>query len=40
MNQLKNASSPYLQQHANNPVHWQEWGNDALEKAKSENKPL
>ncbi|MDP3353179.1 MAG: thioredoxin domain-containing protein [Flavobacteriaceae bacterium] len=40
MNQLINASSPYLQQHAHNPVHWHEWGIEALEKAKTENKPL
>ena len=40
MNKLKYSSSPYLQQHANNPVHWQEWGEEALNKAKAENKPL
>jgi len=37
-NSLINASSPYLLQHAYNPVHWYEWGPDALEKAKAENK--
>ncbi|MBK0384225.1 thioredoxin domain-containing protein [Pedobacter sp. SD-b] len=37
-NQLKNSSSPYLLQHANNPVNWFPWGKEALEKAKKENK--
>ena len=37
-NNLINASSPYLLQHAYNPVHWYEWGAEALEKAKAENK--
>ena len=40
MNKLKYSSSPYLQQHAHNPVHWQEWGPDALDMAKKLNKPL
>ncbi len=40
MNKLKYSSSPYLQQHANNPVHWQEWGEEALQMAKDEDKPL
>ena len=40
INNLAKASSPYLQQHAHNPVQWYEWGTTALEKAKSENKPL
>lgn len=39
-NRLKSASSPYLQQHAKNPVNWYEWGPEALEKAKKEDKPL
>ncbi len=39
-NKLSAASSPYLQQHAHNPVHWQEWDPALLEKAKSLNKPL
>ncbi|GGI24731.1 thioredoxin domain-containing protein [Pedobacter mendelii] len=39
-NSLINASSPYLLQHAYNPVHWYEWGTEALQKAKSENKLL
>lgn len=37
-NQLKNSSSPYLLQHANNPVNWYPWGKEALDKAKAENK--
>ena len=39
-NQLKNESSPYLQQHANNPVDWYPWKKEALEKAKKERKPI
>jgi uncharacterized protein len=39
-NRLANASSPYLKEHADNPVDWYEWGAEALEKAKKENKPL
>jgi uncharacterized protein YyaL (SSP411 family) len=37
-NSLINASSPYLLQHAYNPVEWYEWGAEALQKAKLENK--
>lgn len=37
-NQLKNSTSPYLLQHANNPVNWFPWGKEALEKAKKESK--
>jgi uncharacterized protein len=39
-NKLANESSPYLLQHANNPVDWYPWGSEALDKAKSENKLL
>jgi len=39
-NHLANESSPYLLQHANNPVDWYPWGPEALEKAKKENKML
>lgn len=39
-NRLIHESSPYLLQHANNPVHWFPWGSEALDKAKSENKLL
>jgi uncharacterized protein YyaL (SSP411 family) len=38
MNQLSKSTSPYLLQHANNPVNWFPWGPEALEKAKIENK--
>ncbi len=40
MNQLHNSSSLYLRQHANNPVNWYSWGDEAFERAKSENKPI
>ncbi len=39
-NRLINSSSPYLRQHAHNPVDWYPWGKEALEKAKKENKPI
>lgn len=39
-NRLKNSSSPYLLQHANNPVNWFPWGKEALAKARAENKPV
>ncbi len=38
MNHLANSTSPYLLQHANNPVNWYPWGIEALQKAKDENK--
>jgi uncharacterized protein YyaL (SSP411 family) len=38
MNRLANSTSPYLLQHANNPVNWYPWGPEALQKAKNENK--
>ena len=38
MNHLANSTSPYLLQHANNPVNWYPWGAEALKKAKDENK--
>ncbi|HEY0668915.1 MAG TPA: thioredoxin domain-containing protein [Sphingobacteriaceae bacterium] len=37
-NKLINESSPYLLQHAHNPVEWYPWGNEALSKAREENK--
>ena len=40
MNQLKNAHSPYLLQHAENPVHWKFWNNENLKLAQKENKLL
>lgn len=39
-NRLVNEASHYLLQHAHNPVGWYPWGNEALEKAKSEDKPI
>lgn len=39
-NRLINESSPYLLQHAHNPVDWFPWGDEALEKAKTESKPI
>ncbi len=40
MNRLGNASSPYLRQHANNPVHWWQWGPEALADAKRRDVPI
>ena len=37
-NKLQGESSPYLKQHEHNPVHWFPWGEEALNKAKEENK--
>ena len=39
-NRLINESSPYLLQHAYNPVDWYPWGQEALSRAKSEDKPI
>ena len=39
-NHLKNEHSPYLQQHADNPVDWYPWGEKAFQKAKKEHKPI
>jgi len=39
-NRLIESSSPYLLQHAHNPVDWYPWGKEALEKAKNEDKPI
>ncbi|MGI9477162.1 MAG: DUF255 domain-containing protein [Hyphomicrobiaceae bacterium] len=39
-NRLLNAASPYLRQHAYNPVDWYEWGPEAFAKAKREKKPI
>jgi uncharacterized protein len=40
MNRLKDASSPYLLQHRDNPVHWWEWGPEAFAEARAANKPV
>lgn len=39
-NRLLNETSPYLLQHAYNPVDWFPWGSEALEKARNEDKPI
>src|SRR5690349_21953365 len=39
-NRLANETSPYLLQHAHNPVDWYPWGEKALAKARRENKPI
>jgi uncharacterized protein YyaL (SSP411 family) len=39
-NRLAREKSPYLLQHANNPVDWYAWGDEAFEKAKEEDKPI
>ncbi|HLO28053.1 MAG TPA: thioredoxin domain-containing protein [Anaerolineales bacterium] len=39
-NHLNGENSPYLLQHANNPVDWYPWGEEALSKARAENKPI
>ncbi len=39
-NRLANEKSPYLLQHAHNPVDWYPWGEEAFEKARAEDKPI
>ena len=39
-NRLADETSPYLQQHADNPVDWYPWGDEAFEKARAEDKPV
>src|SRR5260221_12449428 len=39
-NRLAKETSPYLQQHAENPVDWYPWGEEALERARREDKPI
>jgi uncharacterized protein YyaL (SSP411 family) len=39
-NRLARETSPYLQQHASNPVEWYPWGDEALERARREDKPI
>jgi len=39
-NKLVDEKSPYLLQHAYNPVNWYPWGEESFEKAKKENKPI
>ena len=40
MNRLEHESSPYLLQHADNPVDWYPWGDEAFAKARAEDKPI
>ncbi|MEO1163885.1 MAG: thioredoxin domain-containing protein, partial [Chloroflexota bacterium] len=40
MNYLQNETSPYLLQHADNPVDWYPWGEEAFAKAQTEDKPI
>ena len=40
MNRLAREASPYLVQHANNPVDWYPWGEEALRRAKAEDRPI
>jgi len=40
MNRLAAETSPYLLQHADNPVDWYAWGDEALERARAEDKPI
>ncbi|QIB68824.1 DUF255 domain-containing protein [Aminipila butyrica] len=39
-NRLKNETSPYLLQHAYNPVNWYPWCPEAFDKARKEDKPI
>jgi uncharacterized protein len=40
MNRLADATSPYLLQHADNPVDWYPWGDDAFARARAEDRPI
>jgi uncharacterized protein YyaL (SSP411 family) len=39
-NRLAQESSPYLRQHADNPVHWQPWGPEAMAEAAERDVPI
>lgn len=39
-NRLVNEKSPYLLQHAHNPVNWFPWSDEAFEQARQQNKPI
>jgi uncharacterized protein YyaL (SSP411 family) len=39
-NRLGDETSPYLRQHADNPVHWMAWSDESLRRARSEGKPI
>lgn len=40
VNRLGEATSPYLRQHVDNPVHWQQWTPEALQEAQSRDVPI
>ncbi len=40
MNRLSREKSPYLLQHASNPIHWFSWGSEAFEESRKQNKPI
>jgi uncharacterized protein YyaL (SSP411 family) len=40
VNRLEHETSPYLRQHADNPVDWYPWGDEAFERARAEDKPI
>jgi uncharacterized protein YyaL (SSP411 family) len=40
MNRLSSEKSPYLRQHAGNPVNWYPWGDEAFAAARREDKPI
>ena len=40
MNRLAHETSPYLLQHADNPVDWYAWGDEAFERARAEDRPI
>ncbi|MYJ74622.1 MAG: thioredoxin domain-containing protein, partial [Gammaproteobacteria bacterium] len=40
MNRLARETSPYLRQHADNPVDWYPWGEEAIERARAEKVPI
>src|SRR5213593_3605873 len=40
VNRLAGSTSPYLLQHAHNPVHWFPWGEEAFARARDEDKPV
>src|SRR6516225_6333910 len=39
-NRLENETSPYLRQHAHNPIDWYPWGPEALQRAREFNRPI
>jgi uncharacterized protein YyaL (SSP411 family) len=39
-NRLEHETSPYLRQHADNPVDWYPWGQEAFDRARADDKPI